>query len=128
MNRITPRQRLDRLPAAAWAAGALGALAALFAFGTNAAAAVLMVLAAAAAYWAMREGKRFDITSSADQIELVGLAELAPLLEALPDPALLVDSESRVVGSNAAARRQMHFEARGQFLTSILRHPDVLEA
>jgi len=128
MNRITPRQRLDRLPAAAWAAGALGALAALFAFGTNAAAAVLMVLAAAAAYWAMREGRRFDITSSADQIELVGLAELAPLLEALPDPALLVDSESRVVGSNAAARRQMHFEARGQFLTSILRHPDVLEA
>lgn len=128
MNRITPRQRLDRLPAAAWAAGALGALAALFAFGTNAAAAVLMVLAAAAAYWAMREGKRFDITSSADQIELVGLAELAPLLEALPDPALLVDSESRIVGSNAAARRQMHFEARGQFLTSILRHPDVLEA
>ncbi len=127
MNRITPRQRLDRLPAAAWAAGALGALAALFAFGTNAAAAVLMVLAAAAAYWAMREGRRFDITSSADQIELVGLAELAPLLEALPDPALLVDSESRVVGSNAAARRQMHFEARGQFLTSILRHPDVLE-
>lgn len=128
MNRITPRQRLDRLPAAAWAAGALGALAALFAFGTNAAAAVLMVLAAAAAYWAMREGRRFDITSSADQIELVGLAELAPLLEALPDPALLVDSESRIVGSNAAARRQMHFEARGQFLTSILRHPDVLEA
>lgn len=130
MNRISPpRLRLDRLPAAAWAAGALAALAALFAFGTNAAAAVLMVLAAAAAYWAMREGRRFDIASSgADQIDLVGLAEFAPLLEALPDPALLVDSESRIVGSNAAARRQMHFEARGQFLTSILRHPDVLEA
>ncbi|HRP12082.1 MAG TPA: ATP-binding protein, partial [Terricaulis sp.] len=29
---------------------------------------------------------------------------------------------------NAAARRQMQFEARGQYLTSILRHPDVLEA
>jgi hypothetical protein len=57
MNRITPRQRLDRLPAAAWAAGALGALAALFAFGTNAAAAVLMVLAAAAAYWASARGQ-----------------------------------------------------------------------
>jgi two-component system phosphate regulon sensor histidine kinase PhoR len=39
-----------------------------------------------------------------------------------------VDSESRIVGSNAAARRQMHFEERGQFLTSVLRHPDVLEA
>ncbi|MGE0532277.1 MAG: ATP-binding protein [Hyphomonadaceae bacterium] len=125
-----PRLRLDRMPAAAWAAGGLAGLAALLAFFTSAGAAVLMVLAAAAAYWAMREGRRFVIapTGGDDQIELVGLAELGPLLEALPDPALLVDTEGRIVSSNAAARRQMHFEARGQFLTSILRHPDVLEA
>lgn len=117
------------MPAAAWAAAALGALAAVLALTTSAAAAVLMVLAAAAAYWAMREARRFVIAPTGDdQIELVGLAELAPLLEAMPDPALLVDSEGRIVSSNAAARRQMHFEARGQFLTSILRHPDVLEA
>ncbi len=117
------------MPAAAWAAAGLAGLAALLAFFTSAGAAVLMVLAAAAAYWAMREGSRFVIAPTADdQIELVGLAELGPLLEALPDPALLVDTEGRIVSSNAAARRQMHFEARGQFLTSILRHPDVLEA
>lgn len=129
MNRLAPRFRLERVPAAAWAAGALGALAALLALTTSAAAAVLMVVAAAAAYWAMREARRFVIAPSGDdQIELVGLGELAPLLEAMPDPALLVDSEGRIVSSNAAARRQMHFEARGQFLTSILRHPDVLEA
>ncbi len=130
MNRLAPpRWRLDRLPAAAWAAAGLAALAALLAFVTHAPAAVLMVLAAAACFWAFREGQRFTIASSSDdQIELVGLAELAPLLEALPDPALLVDSEVRIVSSNAAARRQMQFEARGQFLTSILRHPDVLEA
>lgn len=130
MNRLAPpRLRLDRMPAAAWAAAALAGLAALLAFATSAGAAVLMVLSAAAAYWAMREGRRFVIApTSEDQIELVGLAELAPLLEALPDPALLVDAEGRIVSSNAAARRQMHFEARGQFLTSILRHPDVLEA
>jgi two-component system phosphate regulon sensor histidine kinase PhoR len=59
---------------------------------------------------------------------LVGLAELTPLLEALPDPALLVDENGRIAGSNAAARRQMRFEMRGQYLSSILRHPDVLEA
>jgi two-component system phosphate regulon sensor histidine kinase PhoR len=130
MNRLAPpRWRLDRLPASAWAAAGLAALAALFAFLTSAPAAVLMVLAAAACFWAMREGRRFIISPTGeDQIELVGLAELAPLLEALPDPALLIDAESRIVGSNAAARRQMHFEARGQFLTSVLRHPDVLEA
>lgn len=129
MNRLAPpRWRLDRLPAAAWAAAGLAGLAALLAFVASAPAAMLMVLAAAASYWAMREGRRFVIASSDDQIELVGLAELAPLLEALPEPALLVDAEGRIVSSNAAARRQMQFETRGQFLTSILRHPDVLEA
>jgi len=39
-----------------------------------------------------------------------------------------VDASGRVSGSNAAARRRMQFETRGQFLTSIIRHPDVLEA
>jgi len=123
------RRRLDRLPALAWAAGALAVLAALLAFTTSPQAAVLMVLAAAACFWTVREAQRFIIAPRGDDsIELVGLAELAPLLEALPDPALLIDTEGRIVSSNAAARRQMQFEARGQFLTSILRHPDVLEA
>ena len=122
------RVRLDRIPALAWATGALAALAVLLAFATDGAAAVLMVLAAAAAYWTVREARRFTIAPASEEIELVGLGELTPLLEALTDPALLVDSHGRIVGSNAAARRQMQFEARGQFLTSILRHPDVLEA
>ncbi|HVY86458.1 MAG TPA: ATP-binding protein [Caulobacterales bacterium] len=56
------------------------------------------------------------------------LQDLAPLLEALPDPALLVDAEGRVAGSNAAARRQMQFEAAGLLLSAILRHPDLLDA
>jgi two-component system phosphate regulon sensor histidine kinase PhoR len=123
------RLRLDRIPALAWAAGALAVLAMLLAFAESAWAAALMVLAAAACFWAAREARRFIISPRGDEeIELVGLGELAPLLEALPDPALLVDAENRIVSSNAAARRQMRFEARGQFLTSILRHPDVLEA
>ncbi|WP_066774632.1 ATP-binding protein [Candidatus Viadribacter manganicus] len=130
MNRLAPpRLRLDRLPAATWAAAGLAVLAAFLAFTTSLSAAVLMVLAGAASYWALRERQRFVISSSpGDQIGLIDLGQLTPLLEALPDPALLIDAESRIVGSNAAARRQMHFEARGQFLTSILRHPDVLEA
>ncbi|HRO02874.1 MAG TPA: PAS domain-containing protein, partial [Terricaulis sp.] len=122
------RGRLNRAPAVAWAAGALAVLAALSAFASSPWAAVLMVAAAAASFWAAREARRFVIPEKAQQLEVVGLAELAPLLEALPDPALLVDAEGRIVSSNAAARRQMQFEARGQYLTSILRHPDVLEA
>ena len=123
------RRRLDRIPALAWAAGALAAVAAVMAFAASPWAALLMVLAAAACVWTAREMRRFIIAPRTDdQIELVGLAELAPLLEAMPDPALLVDGEGRVAGSNAAARRQMQFEAKGQFLTSIIRHPDVLEA
>lgn len=130
MNRlIDPSWRLDRVPAAAWAAGAIAVLAVVLALTTSAPAVILMMLAGVAAYWATREARRFVIHSRGDDsIELVGLAELSPLLEALPDPALLIDAESRIVGSNAAARRQMQFEARGQFLTSILRHPDILEA
>lgn len=123
------RPRLDRLPALAWAAGAIAVLAALFAFAANPQAAILMVLAAAASYWAFREASRFIISPRAGETaEYVGLGELAPLLEALPDPALLVGADNRIVTSNSPARRQLQFEARGQFLTAILRHPDVLEA
>src|SRR5262249_28848207 len=57
----------------------------------------------------------------------LGLEGLAPLLEAMPDPALLIDPEGRIAGSNAAAREQWQFEAAGLFLSAILRHPDVHE-
>jgi two-component system phosphate regulon sensor histidine kinase PhoR len=130
MDRLSQRGlRLDRVPASAWAAMGLAAVLVLIAFANDAPAALLMALAAGVVVWAGREARRYIIEPVRDDtIELVGLAELAPLLEALPDPALLIDAEGRIVSSNAAARRQMQFEARGQFLTSILRHPDVLEA
>jgi two-component system phosphate regulon sensor histidine kinase PhoR len=126
---LTGRARLDGVPALVWLAGAVAAGAALIALFTNAAAALLIIVAFVICYWALTETRRFTIAPSRDdQISLVGLAALAPLLEALPDPALLIDSESRIAGSNAAARAQMQFEPRSQFLTSVLRHPDVLEA
>lgn len=55
------------------------------------------------------------------------LQNLAPLLEALPEPALVVDRQGRIAGSNAAVRRQLQFEASGLRLSAILRHPDVLD-
>lgn len=123
------RWRLDKVPAQAWAAGVLAVGSGLLALSADVWAAGLMLAAAGACMWAAHETKRFEIAPRRDEdIEFVGLSELTPLLEAMPDPALLIDAEGRIVGSNAAARQRMQFEARGQFLTSILRHPDVLEA
>jgi two-component system phosphate regulon sensor histidine kinase PhoR len=56
------------------------------------------------------------------------LVELAPLLEALPDAALLVAADGRIAGSNSAARKQLAFEAAGLRLSAILRQPDLLDA
>jgi two-component system phosphate regulon sensor histidine kinase PhoR len=116
------------VPALAWVAVGAAALCALWALAVEPGAALLMALAFGASVWAVREARRYIIAPRDDRAEPMELSNLAPLLEALPDPALIIDAQSRVVCSNAAARRQIQFEARGQFLTSIIRHPDVLEA
>jgi two-component system phosphate regulon sensor histidine kinase PhoR len=121
-------RQLERLPGLAWAAIVLAAVTLVAAFLVSAQAALLMGLAALACFWAAREARRFVIAPRAAERALIDLGELAPLIEALPDPALRVDKQGRIAGANAAARRQMSFETRGQFLTSIIRHPDVLEA
>ncbi len=56
------------------------------------------------------------------------VVQFTPLLEALPDPALLVDSEGRVLASNRAARKALQFEAAGLRLSAILRQPELLDA
>ena len=117
------------IPAAAWAAGFLACGVAFAALATSPTAALLLAVAAGVMAWAVREARRYVIApSEAGRTTRLGLADLAPLLEALPDPAILVDAEGHVAGSNNAARKQMQFEARGQFLTSIMRYPDILEA
>lgn len=122
------RGRLGQVPASAWALGAIGAALLAAAFAASPPAALLMLLAAGVWAWASQQARRFEIAESPEGAGGAGLPELSPLLEALPDSALLVDAEGRIVSSNKAARRLMQFEARGQYLTSILRYPDVLEA
>jgi two-component system phosphate regulon sensor histidine kinase PhoR len=56
------------------------------------------------------------------------LGELTRFLEALPDAALLVGPDGKIVGSNMEARRQLQFEASGLRLSAIMRQPDVLDA
>jgi hypothetical protein len=91
-----------RPPGRPWA---LAAVLVLIAFANDAPAALLMALAAGVVVWAGREARRYIIEPVRDDtIELVGLAELAPLLEALPDPALLIDAEG---GSSARTLRRV---------------------
>ena len=68
-----------------------------------------------------------DPSASADKTDQ-DIAQFTPLLEALPDPALLVDSDGRVLASNRAARKALQFEAAGLRLSAIIRHPELLDA
>lgn len=56
------------------------------------------------------------------------LQDLSPLVDALPEAALLIDRDGRVIASNAEARRQLQFKAEGLRLSAVLRQPEVLDA
>ncbi|HVV33694.1 MAG TPA: ATP-binding protein [Vitreimonas sp.] len=108
---------------------ALAALAFGLALATGPIAALSMAVAAMTGYWAwtaFREQPR--VHAAPQEFEIIDISDLAPLLEALPDPALLMDAEGRIAGSNAAVRRQLRAEPNGQFLSSVMRQPDVLDA
>lgn len=122
------KRRLEPAPATAWLAGGLALTAGLLALFASPWSAFLMLGAAGCGVWAVRELRRYQIAPRGGPSASGRLEDLAQLLEALPDPALLVDQSSRVIGSNNAALQRMQFRAQGQFLTAILRHPDVLEA
>jgi two-component system, OmpR family, phosphate regulon sensor histidine kinase PhoR len=114
-----------------WAGAAAGAAAAVFGMADRPWIALAGAAAGAVcgwAAWSSRAESASDLAAPAPVRPDEGLAALAPLLEALPDPAMLIDREGRIAGSNAAARRDLKFEATGLFLSAILRHPDLLEA
>ena len=50
------------------------------------------------------------------------------ILEAIPEPLILVDRDRRVVRANAAARLLFGDSVAGRDLDAVLRYPDVLEA
>lgn len=114
----------------AWGAAAAGGLAGVVLLMDRPFMALLALAAAgagAAIAWRERQSAPAEAGSSAEP-EARGLADLTPLLEALPDAALLVDVEGRIAGSNAAARARLQFDALGLRLSSILRQPDLLDA
>jgi two-component system phosphate regulon sensor histidine kinase PhoR len=130
-EKLAARLHLDRRLLLPGAAAAAGLIAAGLTIGTSPLAALLSLAAGGASAWygarLIGSNSGSDLISS-DEIVPISLRDLAPLLGALPDPALLIGAEGRIAGSNAAARRQLQFEAEGLFLSSILRHPELLDA
>ncbi|MET0183618.1 MAG: histidine kinase dimerization/phospho-acceptor domain-containing protein, partial [Caulobacterales bacterium] len=128
---------LKRLPAIiadqlAWAGAGAGVLAALLIASDRPVTALLALAAGGASGWlAVSERTPRPVATDTRPPRPMsggGLSDLTPLLEALPEPALLVDADGRIAGSNAAARLKLQFEAAGLRLSSILRQPDVLDA
>lgn len=55
-------------------------------------------------------------------------ASVAEVIQALPDPAFVVDGQGRVLNANALAREVLETDPRGLHLSASIRNPAVLEA
>jgi two-component system phosphate regulon sensor histidine kinase PhoR len=56
------------------------------------------------------------------------LASAVDVIQALPDPALMVDEQGRVLHANAQARDVLEMDPQGLHLSASIRNPAVLEA
>ncbi|MGE3249378.1 MAG: ATP-binding protein [Hyphomonadaceae bacterium] len=56
------------------------------------------------------------------------LEHLAPVLEAMPDPVLLVDADGRIAAANAPARGRWAIAGDVIRLSAVIRHPPLLDA
>ncbi len=54
--------------------------------------------------------------------------QMGPILEAMPDPTLLVSANGHIASANAAARRMLGFATPGLRLSAVLRRPELLDA
>jgi two-component system, OmpR family, phosphate regulon sensor histidine kinase PhoR len=70
---------------------------------------------------AMSESARGARADSARQMR-------AAMIEALPDPAMFIDSQDKVEAANAAARRRFQFVGQEPLLSLIVRRGDFLDA
>jgi two-component system phosphate regulon sensor histidine kinase PhoR len=75
-------------------------------------------------------GRRGDVAAPAAAVEseLAGPALLDAVVAAIPDAAIVLDRESRVVAANEAARTIAPALARGQPLSLALRMPEIVDA
>jgi two-component system phosphate regulon sensor histidine kinase PhoR len=76
-----------------------------------------LALGRMARHWQEERGRLADASDAADRI-----------LEALPDPLIVVDRERRVVRANRAAEEAFQSRLAGRELARGLRHPQLLDA
>ena len=56
------------------------------------------------------------------------IATTMVILDALPNPVLLLDSQKTIVAANSAAKEFLGAEIEGRSLAIALRHPEILDA
>jgi len=117
------RKRLSAVLIAA--AGGLASVAAWSTTGAVAAPVAVALVAAFMIYVATTPGER--PTPEAVVVDRPAPPPNVVSIEALGDPALLVDPASRITGANAAARRMLGERVVGETLAVALRHPAVLD-
>jgi two-component system, OmpR family, phosphate regulon sensor histidine kinase PhoR len=85
----------------------------------------IMVVVLAGAYWALPHERRIE-ESARD--ESVDTAVAAAILDALPDPVVLLDRNRKVIAANDSATKTLGERLRDRDLSQSLRHPEALDA
>jgi two-component system phosphate regulon sensor histidine kinase PhoR len=94
---------------------------------------VLLCLAAAAGFaWTMWREQGWRAAEPVAALPAPAVEpkpeQMTPVLEGMPDPALLIDADGRIAASNAASRRMLGFATSGLRLSAVLRRPELLDA
>lgn len=93
---------------------------------------VALMAAACLALWAATRAAPISVQTAHTATNTLPaaptLTDLGPLIDSLPEAALLVDRDGRVIAANSEARRQLQFDAAGVRLSAVMRQPEVLDA
>jgi two-component system phosphate regulon sensor histidine kinase PhoR len=106
---------------ALWAAGLAMLVVAAFAFAYFAGTADMEREALQAAQDAASDEDRVVRAESARSIR-------SAIIDALPEPAMYIDSQGKVEVANAAARKQFRFVGQGPLLSAVVRRPELLNS
>lgn len=85
----------------------------------------VFVVVSAGVFWALPRGAASRLDSKPETVVDTTIA--AAVLDALPDPVILLNAERRVIAANLASRQLLGDKIKGRDLTLLLRQPEALE-